>query len=180
MRFATAGIVTVVAVVLVAGALIARPGGSAPTRTTSPPPPPPPSPPAEKHARAPAFLVTLAARMAAENCDKHPTAASYVRTTRQAAEAMSGDGVDSDPPVYLVLLRGDFVDYYAHGPYRTRTDFPRGTVITFTVDAATHDSLDFGIGSGAPDLAQLGKVHDFTDELHAAPEATVPPVCSGG
>jgi hypothetical protein len=178
MRYATAGIVTVVAVVLVAGALIARPSGSAPTRTTSPPPPP--SPPAETHARAPAFLVTLAARMAAGNCDKHPSAASYVRTTRQTAEAMSGDRVDSDQRVYLVLLRGKFVAYYAHGIYRSRSDFPRGTVITFTVDAETHDSLDFGIGSGAPDLAQLGKVHDFTDELRTAPEAPVPPVCSGG
>jgi hypothetical protein len=102
-----------------------------------------------------------------------------VRTTRQAAEAVSGDGVDSDPPVYFVLLRGKFVDYYAHGIYRTRDAFPRGTAITFTIDAATHGILDFGIGSRAPDLAQLGEVHDFTAELQAAPEATPPIVCRG-
>jgi hypothetical protein len=90
---------------------------------------------------------------------------------------MSGDGVDSDPSVYLVLLRGDFVAYYARGIYRARDAFPRGTAITFTVDAATHGILDFGIGRRAPDLARLGEVHDFTAELRAAPESPPPPVC---
>jgi hypothetical protein len=128
---------------------------------------------------APAFLVALAARTASNNCDAQSTAASYVRTTRQAAESLSGDGVDSDEPVYLVQLRGDFVDYYAHGIYRTRDAFPRGPVITFTVDVATRGILDFGIGGPAPDLAQLGEVHDFIAELRDEPQTPVPAVCSG-
>jgi len=129
--------------------------------------------------RAPAFLVTLAARTAAGNCDKHPTRARYVRTTRQASEALFGERVDSDQRVYLVLLRGKFVAVYARGVYRARDEFPRGTVITFTVDAETHDILDFGIGRGAPRLAWLGRVHDFTAELRAAPKRASPPLCSG-
>jgi hypothetical protein len=102
----------------------------------------------------------------------------YVRTTRQAAEKVaSGDWVDSDQPVYLVLLRGNFVDYYAHGLYRTRDDFPRGRVITFTVDES-HGILDFGIGDKEPELSKLGAVHDFLGDLQAV---VVPPpdVCAG-
>ena len=163
MRYVYAVLVTVVVVaVLVAGAPAAHPSKRIKTKSTTP-----------------AFLVQLTARTATNTCDSHPTGASYVRTTRQKAEAMSGDGVDSDPPVYLVLLRGDFVDYYAHGIYRTRDAFPRGTVITFTVDAETHGILDFGIGGRAPDLTQLGSVHDFTAELRAVPELPSPPVCAG-
>ena len=127
----------------------------------------------------PSFLVSRAARTAAGNCDPAPTEAVYVHTTRQAAEtAASGDKVDSDEQAYLLLLRGDFVDYYAHGMYRTRADYPRGTVITLTVDD-NGAPLDFGIGDKAPDLAQLGTVHDLLAELRSAPSGTVPAVCSG-
>jgi hypothetical protein len=163
MRYVYAGLVTAVA----AGVLVAGAPGEHPSRGI------------KTNSTTPAFLLELAARTATNNCDSHPIGASYVRTTRQRAEAMSGDGVDSDQPVYLVLLRGDFVDYYARGIYRARDAFPRGTVITFTVDAETHGILDFGIGGRAPDLAQLGDVHDFTTELRAAPELPSPPVCAG-
>jgi hypothetical protein len=128
---------------------------------------------------APDFLVALTARVAAGNCDARPVGAKYVRTTRQAAETIaSGDRVDSDTPVYLVLLRGDFVDYYAHGIYRTRDAFPRGTAITFTVDAETRKILDFGIGTRSPHLARLGPVHGFTAEVRRrAADLPSPPVC---
>lgn len=127
--------------------------------------------------QAPAFLVALAAREAAGNCDSHPDSAVYLRTTRQTAEAMAGDGVDSDQPVYLVQLRGHFVDYGAHGIYRRRDDFPRGTAVTFNVDARTHGILDFGIGGPAAGLPQLGEVHDFTAELIVVPTWPLPKLC---
>jgi hypothetical protein len=165
MRYAAAGVVAFLA--SITGVLAARPGGASPPSST----------PAGTTSRTPPFLVSLTARTAANNCDAQPDGASYVWTTRQKAEAMSGDGVDSNQPVYLVLLRGDFVDYYAHGIYRTRDAFPRGTAITFTVDAAKRGILDFGIGSQEPDLAQLGTVHDFLGELRAAPAIPSPPVC---
>jgi len=111
MRYVFAGFVTLAFAALIAGALAARPGGSARPRASSPPP----RRPDDTKPRAPSFLVELAARTATNNCDAHPTGASYARTMRRAAEAMAGDGVDSDPPVYLVLLRGRFVDYGARG-----------------------------------------------------------------
>ena len=135
--------------------------------------------PAAAEPHAPAWLVALAAHEAAGNCDAHPAAASYVRTTRQAAEdAASGDRVDSDQPVYLVTLGGQFVDYYAHGLYRTRADFPRGSVITFTV-GDDHGVLDFGIGDAAVHLERLGAAHDLLPDLGAAAEQPSPPACSG-
>jgi hypothetical protein len=179
MRYASAGIVTVVALaVLIAGAPAARPGESARGHLVRATISPPPTAPSDAKSPTPAFLVALAARTATNNCDSDPAGASYVRTTRQAAETMaSGDGVDSDQPVYLVLLRGDFVDYYAYGIYRTSDAFPRGTAIAFTVDTETHGILDFGIGGEAPNLTRLGDVHDFTAELRAAPESPSPPIC---
>jgi hypothetical protein len=173
MRWALVGVVAVIAAAaVIAGALTGRPDGNVGRKTE------PPST-TLAHSGAPAFVVRLATREAAGNCDLHPDGASYVRTTRQAAEEVSGAEVDSDQPVYLVLLRGTFVDYDAHGIYRARDAFPRGTEITFTVDAATHDTLDFGIGRRAPDLAQLGTVHDFTADLLSAPAGPTPPLCNG-
>jgi hypothetical protein len=122
---------------------------------------------------SPAWVVSLAARVAAGNCDPHPSVARYVRTHRQAGAG--GDRVDSDQPVLLVVLRGRFVHHYFYGPPGAKP--PRGTAIDFTVDLKTHKILDFGIGSRSPQLSRLGVVHDFLDELHAAPTAPRPAVC---
>src|SRR6266511_6462538 len=99
----------------------------------------------------PAWVVSLAARVAAGNCDPHPSVARYVRTHRQAG---AGDRVDSDQPVLLVVLRGRFVHHYFYGPPGAKP--PRGTAVDFTVDLKTHEILDFGIGSRSPRLSRLG------------------------
>ncbi len=129
--------------------------------------------------QAPDFLVALSARVATGNCDARPAGASYVRTTRQAAETLaSGDRVDSEMPAYLVLLRGDFVAHYAHGVYRRSDPFPSGTVITFTVDIKTRKIFDFGIGTRAPHLARLGPVHRFTAAVRkVATHLPLAPLC---
>ena len=102
----------------------------------------------------PPFVAAVAQRIAAIAGDGHPSSAEFVYTTRQAAVGLDGETVDSDPPVYLVVLHGNFVYKYARGPGPP----PRGTVLTVTIDAATGDSLDLGLGNGPVAASRLGTV----------------------
>jgi hypothetical protein len=76
-------------------------------------------------------------------------------------------GVDSDQAVYFVILEGTFTDYYARVPGNT---FPTGTILTFTMDAATQGPLDDGLGNRFPGfdaLSELGQLYSFA--VHPAP-----------
>jgi hypothetical protein len=92
--------------------------------------------------------------MAAIAGDARPDSAEFVYTTRQAAVGLDGEKVDSDQPVYLVVLHGHFVYKYARGIGPP----PTGTVLTLTIDAATGDSLDLGLGNGPSGASRLGPV----------------------
>ena len=100
----------------------------------------------------PAWLATLAGRMAFDCRDASPTSAMYCRTTRGAAGPAvgepTGDVQDSRRPVYLIVLVGQFIDAKAFTP--PGVGAPHGTVITFTADLRTHTVLDFGLGDRRP------------------------------
>jgi hypothetical protein len=109
----------------------------------------------------PTYVTTSAQTFAMRMGDATPSSAAAVLTTRQAAvrSAMPID-VDSNSPVYLVVLHGQFVDRYARIP--PGRPFPTGTTIMFTIDTQTHGILDFGISNQTVDLAPLGTVIPFT------------------
>lgn len=118
--------------------------------------------PSSTSSAPPAYIVTLAKTMAARMGDSTPSAVQYVHTSRGAAESLlSGNTVDTNSPVILVVLHGKFRDPYARMPKGAAA--PTGTEINFTVDPVTHAILDFGI-SNQPlnNLSHLGQVEPFT------------------
>jgi hypothetical protein len=105
----------------------------------------------------PDYVSQIAQRIASEMGDASPTASNEVYTTRQAAEGLtSGAVVDTDVPVYLVELRGNFVDKYARLP--PGAAFPTGTEVDFTIDPRSQTVLDLGISNNSPDISSLGSV----------------------
>lgn len=101
----------------------------------------------------PDWLRERALWCARKDQDPHPYWAAWGRmTTRQAATAVgltSNDpGVDDHTIVYLVVLRGRFVDDKAFMPSGAAA--PRGGWVTFTVAADTGQPHDYGIGDAPP------------------------------
>lgn len=135
-------LVTVICVfgtILISGSIIAS--ASRPEQTVAPP----------------TFLASVVQREAANMGDPLPSATGFVETTRQAAEdASHGGKVDSNTAVYYVVLHGHFVDSKAFLPAGANS--PVGNEIDFTIDKATGEILDFGIGNGTPALSRLGAV----------------------
>jgi hypothetical protein len=122
--------------------------GRAATAVNAAPPPPP------------AFLVALARHAAAGLGDAHPTSAVYVATRRLDAVGLSsGDAVNTNQPVYLVVLTGNFVATAASFPPGGHA--PTGTVASLVVGAATGRDLDFGLSSRQIDVAKLGRAVDL-------------------
>ena len=105
-----------------------------------------------------AQLDQIATSMAAGYGDASPGAITYVATTRQAANQVAGgEQVDSNPPSYLVVEQGNFVDQAALPPGSTANP-PSGTVLTIVVDQQSGQVLDIGIGNQQPQLSTLGPV----------------------
>jgi len=103
----------------------------------------------------PAFVATIAANEARRSGDAAPASAAWAKTTRQAAmDADSGDQVDSNQPVFYVVVHGRFVDQKAHMP--SGVSPPTGTVLSITIDASTQQVLDYALGDHQPDLARVG------------------------
>jgi hypothetical protein len=105
-----------------------------------------------------AKLVKLAASvraMAKANGDAHPSGAMIYASRRHEANiaAGAGTGVFGEQPVYLVVVRGQFVCNSCSGPRGHIA--PRGNIITTVVDRKTLQGLDFGIG-GRVDTSKLG------------------------
>ena len=71
-----------------------------------------------------------------------------ILTTRQ--RAAGGDIVNSDQPVYEIVLRGSFICGQCSVPAGATA--PRGTILTLTLDRTTFRVTDFGIGDVAPRL----------------------------
>ena len=103
-------------------------------------------------------IEAAALKIARELGDRSPTRIAWVAGRHVPAERVaSGDLVDSNPPVYLVALRGRFVDRMA--PIPPGGQPPRGTVLTLTFTRADLRVLDLGLAHRWPDLARLGPVH---------------------
>jgi hypothetical protein len=67
--------------------------------------------------------------------------------------------VDTNQPVYLVAMRGNFVGSVAKVPSGQAK--PKGTVLTATVDPTTGRIVDWGISDSVPDLSSLGTVEQI-------------------
>ena len=117
----------------------------------------------------PAWLRERALWYAHNDQDPHPLWAAWGRmTTKQAATAVgltSNDpSVDDNTEVYLVVLRGRFIDEHASRPSGAAA--PRGGWLAFTVDADTGQPRDYGIGDAPPPRPVLDRLHPlFLREL---------------
>jgi len=88
-------------------------------------------------------LQQLAREWATSNGDHSLHSGVVYLTTRE--QAAGGDIVNSNQPVYELVLRGRFV---CHGCSRPAgAPVQRGTVLTVTVDRATFEITDFGLGN---------------------------------
>ena len=110
---------------------------------------PPPAGPAELRK-----LARLALGAASGAGDAHPTDGVIVPSTRLIAERVdAGAVVDSNQPVYFVLLHGHFTANLAPPGGKA----PTGTILTLTIDPRTGESLDSGIGNRMPKLTAIGE-----------------------
>jgi hypothetical protein len=97
-------------------------------------------------------------RFAVELGDSGPTAALYVRTTRALANDLLGTGVDSDQPVYFVVLSGNFELESSRVPAGQPS--PVGSEGYLIIEVSTGQVLDFGLSQRAVALSlnSLGEV----------------------
>lgn len=93
--------------------------------------------------------------------DATPTDVRYVRSTRAAANRLlfAGTMVESDQPVYVVSLRGNFM---YNGPRPPEVEPPRGTRLTLIYDARTLELTEHAFGSEV-DIAELGAVRPLPE-----------------
>jgi len=95
--------------------------------------------------------------------DPRPTSALFVLTRRQAAnEVLSGASVNSNQPVYVVVVKGSFT-VVRPGP--NASGFMHVAVLNYVFDARTGRETDGGFGRVLPDLTRLGRVHDLLPYL---------------
>lgn len=98
-----------------------------------------------------------AREFAASMGDTSPTSIEHVEGPRQSTVfALSGDEVSTNPDVYAIVMRGNFVAHNVPLPWGVGA--PNGSVLTLVIDATTGQLTDFGLENQAPDLASLGPV----------------------
>jgi hypothetical protein len=101
---------------------------------------------------APKVALDASRRAAARLADAAPSAAKYVRTTRERAAELVGGAVNApDVQVYLVILTGHF------GGKGVKP----GRYADFTVDRRSGKLLDIGTSNLLPALSPLGRVRPF-------------------
>jgi hypothetical protein len=107
--------------------------------------------------------VGLAAKQVAANMgEPRPASVQVVATTRRpAAQLDAGSWVDSDQPIYFVVLQGHFADTNARTP-DGRTIY--GAVLTLSMDDSTREITGLGLSNRVPPIAELGTVTDITDQ----------------
>ena len=103
-----------------------------------------------------ARLTAMAKRAARLSGDAHPSSATVYASRRHEANiaAGAGSGIPGEQPVYLVVIRGNFVCSDCSAPARVLSA-PRGNVITMVVGRSTLQGLDGGIGDQV-DTSKLG------------------------
>lgn len=83
-----------------------------------------------------------------------PTHIQVALTTRRvAAQVDSGGWVNTNQPVFFVVLHGNFTDYSASVPFGSPQ--PTGTVLTLTIDAVTNQLTRLSIRNVTPNLSRL-------------------------
>lgn len=99
----------------------------------------------------------IAGEFAAGMGDPNPTSIEHVESTRQQGVfALSGDTVSTNPDVYAIVMRGQFVANNA--PRASEATAPSGPVLTLVINATTGALTDFGVQNQVPDLSSLGPV----------------------
>ena len=97
--------------------------------------------------------------------DPHPVSARFVLTHRQAAnEVLDGAGVNSNQPVYAVVVKGWFT---VARPGPTASGFMHVPVVFYIFDARTGRETDDGWRGSLPNLSRLGKAHDLLPYLRS-------------
>lgn len=104
-------------------------------------------------------LHAKALKFAAANGENSPRAIHAVAGTRQSVVkgAMRGATVDSDEPVFLFQLEGEFIAHSASVPYGR--DTPRGSYLLLVYGAETLELTGWAVSSSWTDLRQFGPVH---------------------
>jgi hypothetical protein len=138
------GVVAIVGLLAGAGAEVARSAAAEPPVTLPDP--------AEK-----AQLREWIRGFAAFNGESAPADGRVIATTRaRFNRADSGAEVETDPPVWVVVVRGDFVANAAHPPYGA--ELPRGRFMVVAVDAQTKEVTDWGVGNRPFPVAEFAEV----------------------
>jgi hypothetical protein len=88
--------------------------------------------------------------------DAHPLSVMVYASRRHEANVVAGagTGVLGSQPVYLVVVRGQFVCSTCSGPAGAAP--PKGNVITLVLGRSKLQGLDFGIGGQQIDTGALG------------------------
>lgn len=105
-----------------------------------------------------ARLQTIARTSVLENEDPDAHAGVIVLTTRE--HAAGGDIVNSNQPVYELIIRGEFVCVTAcsHPPGGVA---PRGAVLVLTVDRRDLEVTDFGLQDQLPAIPPRSAEYSF-------------------
>jgi hypothetical protein len=140
------------AVVAAAGVIAATGSDSRASRPSANQPGISPFPPSVKDQ---ADMKAAVLRTSTEAGEPNPTNVRVFATSRAAAEQALADArVDSDQPVYAIVLEGSFVSQNAPRP--AGTPAPSSRYITMTWDPQTRDVVDFGLPEVAPNTSSLG------------------------
>ena len=128
-------------VIATALALLAACGSSSPTATSLP------GLTSAKQAK----IRTDALSTAKGDQDAHPSSVMVFASRRHEANiaAGAGTGVFGEQPVYLVVIRGNFVASFGRGSPE------RASVVTLVLDRKTLAHLDYGFG-GPVDTSKVG------------------------
>lgn len=102
-----------------------------------------------------AAMRDMAIEISSLNGEASPQRGQVFASTRKFAQTViDGDTVDTDQPVFVAVLHGNFVGYLASVPIEGQ--FPTGDVLTITFDANTLAVTDWGLVPVAPDTTRLG------------------------
>jgi hypothetical protein len=104
------------------------------------------------------ILERLARSKVTASKDAKVHAGLIVLTTRE--QAAGGDVVNSNQPVYELILSGHFT--CEECTTTARAGAPTGSYITVSVDRSTLSTTDFGIGPSPPAIPAGARVYRFT------------------
>lgn len=111
----------------------------------------------------PRFLVNQVRGWIARSHSTQSVKAWFVLTRREAAnEVLSGASVNSNRPVYVVVIKGAFT---VPRPGPAAQGSMHVSVLNSVIDARTGRETDGGLGRSMPDLARLGRVRDLSPYL---------------